>query len=132
MKRTSEPAVARIGLAATLLLAVLALAPTSVAAQAGCVQPLSGLVSWWPGDGNADDIVCSSDGILHGVTFDAGQVSQGCTSSEYSGQSGSISKRRFMVLTLAALAARYSLFLRCIVSRLILALSDSTSRWRSW
>ena len=29
-----------------------------------CVQPLEGLVGWWPGDGNADDMQGGNSGIL--------------------------------------------------------------------
>jgi Concanavalin A-like lectin/glucanases superfamily len=41
------------------------------------VQPLSGLVSWWPGDGNAQDIVGPNDGTLQGgATFAPGMVGE--------------------------------------------------------
>src|SRR2546427_8380874 len=42
-----------------------------------CVSPPSGLVSWWPGDGNAKDIVGPNDGTLvNGATFAPGKVGQ--------------------------------------------------------
>ncbi len=42
-----------------------------------CTPPPSGLVSWWPGEDNANDIVASDNGTLHGgVTFAAGEVDQ--------------------------------------------------------
>src|SRR5262245_1572545 len=42
-----------------------------------CVQPPSGLVSWWPGDGTADDIADNNDGTLAGgATFASGRVGQ--------------------------------------------------------
>ena len=42
-----------------------------------CVAPPSGLVSWWPGDGNANDIRGGNNGTLQGgVTFAAGKVEQ--------------------------------------------------------
>jgi hypothetical protein len=42
-----------------------------------CVQPPSGLVSWWPGDGNAQDIIGLNDGTLQGGTsFAQGIVGQ--------------------------------------------------------
>jgi Concanavalin A-like lectin/glucanases superfamily len=42
-----------------------------------CVQPPPGLVSWWPGDGNADDVQNVNDGTLQGgATFAAGVVGQ--------------------------------------------------------
>ena len=35
-----------------------------------CVQPPSGLVSWWPGDGTAEDIQGVNDGTLkNGATL---------------------------------------------------------------
>ena len=46
-------------------------------AYADCVQAPSGLVSWWPGEGNANDIQSSNNGTLkNGATFSAGYVSQ--------------------------------------------------------
>ena len=42
-----------------------------------CVQPPSNLVSWWPGEGNATDIVDANPGTLqNGATFGAGLVGQ--------------------------------------------------------
>ena len=42
-----------------------------------CVTPPSGLVSWWPGDGSANDIVDLNDGTLqNGATFAPGKVGQ--------------------------------------------------------
>lgn len=42
-----------------------------------CTVPPSGLVGWWPGDGNADDIVGGNNGTLQGnVTFAPGMVGQ--------------------------------------------------------
>jgi len=42
-----------------------------------CVPPPSGLVSWWPGDGNALDIFDGNSGtIVGGVTFSPGMVGQ--------------------------------------------------------
>ena len=41
------------------------------------VEPPSGLVAWWPGDGNANDIVGDNDGTLAGdTTFATGMVGQ--------------------------------------------------------
>jgi hypothetical protein len=47
-------------------------------AQVGsCTPAPSGLVSWWPGDGNATDIQDGNDGTLqNGATFAAGKVGQ--------------------------------------------------------
>jgi len=42
-----------------------------------CLPPPAGLVGWWPGDGNANDIVGSNHGTLqNGATFGAGKVGQ--------------------------------------------------------
>lgn len=42
-----------------------------------CVPPPPGMVGWWPGDGNADDIADANDGRLEGgATFTAGQVGE--------------------------------------------------------
>lgn len=43
-----------------------------------CTEPAPGLVSWWPGDGNADEIIGSNNGTLvGGTTFSLGKVDQG-------------------------------------------------------
>ena len=40
-----------------------------------CTQAPQGLVSWWPGDGDAKDIIGSNDGTLkNGASFDSGVV----------------------------------------------------------
>lgn len=40
-----------------------------------CVSPPSGMVSWWPGDGNANDIIDSNHGTLqNGAAFATGKV----------------------------------------------------------
>jgi len=46
-----------------------------------CAPPPSGMVGWWPGDGNANDISGDSyDGTVSGgVTFTAGEVNQAFT-----------------------------------------------------
>lgn len=42
-----------------------------------CVQPPSGLISWWDGDGDASDIQDGNDGTLEGgVTFAPGKVTE--------------------------------------------------------
>ncbi len=44
---------------------------------ATCVPPPNGLVSWWPAEGSAEDIVGSNDGTLTaGVTYTTGKVGQ--------------------------------------------------------
>ena len=60
-----------------VLLAALLNDDTSAQNIAACVPAPAGLVSWWPGDGNADDIAGTHDGTLHnGATFAAGLVAQ--------------------------------------------------------
>jgi uncharacterized repeat protein (TIGR01451 family) len=45
--------------------------------QAPCLAPPTGLLSWWPGESNALDIVGSHDGTaVNGVTFVSGKVGQ--------------------------------------------------------
>jgi hypothetical protein len=41
-----------------------------------CTPPPSGIVSWWPGDGNANDIAGGNHGMLYGATFTQGMVGQ--------------------------------------------------------
>ena len=42
-----------------------------------CVSPPSGLIAWWPGEGNANDIVGANNGALvGGVSFAPGEVGQ--------------------------------------------------------
>ncbi|MBI4334667.1 MAG: hypothetical protein HY673_25720, partial [Chloroflexi bacterium] len=39
-----------------------------------CVQPPAGLVSWWPGDGNANDIQGTNHATISGATLTTGKV----------------------------------------------------------
>jgi hypothetical protein len=41
-----------------------------------CVQPPSGMVSWWKGENNANDSADNNHGTVHGATFAAGKVGQ--------------------------------------------------------
>jgi hypothetical protein len=42
-----------------------------------CIPPPSGLVSWWPGEGSADDIIGTNNGTLvGGASFVSGEVGQ--------------------------------------------------------
>jgi len=42
-----------------------------------CIAPPSGLVSWWPGDGNAQDLVGGNNGTLtNGVSYVPGEAGQ--------------------------------------------------------
>ncbi|MCJ7831144.1 MAG: LamG domain-containing protein, partial [Dehalococcoidia bacterium] len=50
---------------------------TETAHSQSCTQPPSGLLTWWPGDGDAADIVGAHDGALvNGATFAPGKVGQ--------------------------------------------------------
>jgi hypothetical protein len=61
--------------------AVLPVTPRAAATSLivdGCLPPPSGMVSWWPGDDNANDIVGVNHGALqNGATFAAGMVGPG-------------------------------------------------------
>lgn len=49
----------------------------TVKVAAACVPPPPGMVGWWPGDGNANDIVGGNNGTLTGgATFAPGMVGQ--------------------------------------------------------
>jgi hypothetical protein len=41
-----------------------------------CIAPPSNLISWWPGDGNANDVWDSNPGTSYGATFATGKVGQ--------------------------------------------------------
>ena len=71
---------ARGALASCLLVsaAVLGLLATNNAVAQTCAPPPPDMVSWWPGDRNANDIQGSNNGTLQGgATFAAGKVGQG-------------------------------------------------------
>jgi hypothetical protein len=69
MKRANTFIIGAILLATALLAG-------PVAAQ-DCVEPPEGLVSWWPGDGNADDIRAADHGtLINGASFTSGLVDQ--------------------------------------------------------
>ncbi len=42
-----------------------------------CLPAPEGMVGWWPGDGNADDIENGNNGSVTGTTFSTGQVGLG-------------------------------------------------------
>src|SRR4051794_37206764 len=43
----------------------------------GCIPPPDGIVGWWPGDGNANDIADTNNGaLLDGATFAPGEVGE--------------------------------------------------------
>src|SRR5208283_2802901 len=52
---------------------------TGVRTQTGRIisaPPSSALVSWWPGEGNANDIVSTNNGIAYDITYTNGEVGQ--------------------------------------------------------
>src|SRR5258708_6766750 len=60
----------------TALLCFLPLA-SAWAQTSNCVSVPSGLVGWWPGEGNTDDIQAGDNGTLQGgATFAPGEVGQ--------------------------------------------------------
>src|SRR5438477_1340641 len=69
----------RGALASCLLVSavVLGLIATNQAVIQTCMPPPPNVVSWWPADGNANDIQGSNNGITEGtVTFSPGNVGQ--------------------------------------------------------
>ena len=65
------------GLAGGLLYVAASGRSAAPAFAQACVPPPSGMVSWWPGDGNANDIQDGNNGTLvNGATFAAGKVGQ--------------------------------------------------------
>jgi len=60
-----------------LLIFLIIFLPFNRANAQVCTPPPANLVSWWPGDGNANDIVDGNPGALvNGATFAAGKVGQ--------------------------------------------------------
>src|SRR5438270_12952784 len=56
---------------------VLGLLSTNYAQVQTCTPPPPNMVSWWPGDGNANDIQGGNNGTLQGgATFASGKVGQ--------------------------------------------------------
>lgn len=51
-------------------------AQATTAIQAGCVPPVSGLIGWWPGDGDSNNLAGANNVILKNVAFAPGQVDQ--------------------------------------------------------
>ena len=59
-----------------LLVASWRLPAAAQTAPPGCVPAPAGLVSWWPAEGNATDIVSGNNGSLVGGTYTSGEVGQ--------------------------------------------------------
>jgi len=70
---------ARLRRLVAFLIVILALASRVVAAT--CSSPPTNLIGWWPGDGNANDIVSTNNGFLQGgaTASGAGFVSSAFT-----------------------------------------------------
>jgi hypothetical protein len=67
----------KIGLAGEVLILLSDVLLVNNASAQTCIHPPSGLVSWWPGDGNANDIADANSGtLMGGATFAPGFVGQ--------------------------------------------------------
>ncbi|MGA3268819.1 MAG: FG-GAP-like repeat-containing protein, partial [Verrucomicrobiota bacterium] len=73
----------RSSLAVGLLLLLAASPPATAQPTPGgspdppCTPPASGIVSWWPAEGNANDIIGANNGVLEGaVSFGPGEVGE--------------------------------------------------------
>ena len=65
LARTMCTAVLPLGYLGCLLVVLLGIASAQT-----CMQPPAGLVSWWPGEGNAQDIIGDNHGTLqNGATY---------------------------------------------------------------
>jgi len=70
----------------TLSLLACVLLAAHLPALAQCISPPSGLVAWWPGEGNASDLAGANNGALvGGVTFVTGEVGEAFSFDGYSG-----------------------------------------------
>lgn len=75
--RFTTYAVMKFTTCAVMMALSLFVLPERRAAAQSCTPPPPGMVGWWPGDGNANDIVGSSNGTLQGgAGFGAGEVGQ--------------------------------------------------------
>src|SRR5712692_10545837 len=63
------------------LVLVLLMGAASAWAQQGCVDPPDGIVSWWPCEGDARDIIGDNSGRLVSVSFAPGMVGRACSFS---------------------------------------------------
>ncbi len=60
-------------LQAALVVPFLAVLLTGPAAAQQCVDPAPDLLSWWPAEGNAEDVWDGNDGTLVNATFSPGR-----------------------------------------------------------
>jgi len=64
-------------LGVSIILAFVCIFFVEVEVSAACLEPPSGMVSWWPGDGNTHDMVGPNNGWLqNGASFAPGKVDQ--------------------------------------------------------
>lgn len=64
-------------LSAVSVFLILIISASATANSVSCISPPVNLVSWWPGDGDAADLVGGNDGLLGGgVSFGTGMVAQ--------------------------------------------------------
>ncbi len=62
---------------ALFLIQIIAVVIMPLICYAQCVTPPGGMVGWWPGDSNADDLIGGNNGtLMNGATFASGMVSQ--------------------------------------------------------
>jgi len=62
------------GLSAGILLLAAITATTPQSLEASCTAPPTGMVSWWPAEGNANDIVGTNNGVAQNITYAGGEV----------------------------------------------------------
>ena len=75
--RIDEPSLYNRALSSAEIQAIFAAGSAGKCEPGACVSPPLGLVSWWPGEGDANDIVGTNSGTLSGgVTFTNGEVGQ--------------------------------------------------------
>lgn len=67
-----------VGLAVMVSVLIAVISPTPLYAAGACYPVPDGIVSWWPGNGNANDIIDSNNGnLVNNVTFSTGMVGTG-------------------------------------------------------
>src|SRR5262249_3317548 len=55
--------------------------------EAVCTNAPAGMVSWWPAEGNGNDIAGSNPGTVTGISYSAGEVGQ---AFNFNGTNGSV------------------------------------------
>lgn len=61
----------------TVIFCMSSMAVNFALAQPACISPPNGIISWWPGDGDANDIQDNNPGMLEGdAAFDTGLVGE--------------------------------------------------------